>query len=517
MELASELNLGFYGVWGGAAQPNLREYTDVKCDPPSRMVFTPTNVKQSLENLDGSAPGPDGVSANLLKASRLELNFFLAALFNIFIMIGFVPSQWRFANITPIAKVDNPDSWSDYRPISLTSNLCKTFERVLANYIIECTTHIWITNKQNGFLPGHCTQDAIVQVLFDIGRAVDKSESALAIFFDFAKAFDLVPHDILLAKLKLLLPLWLVRWIAAYLSDRKQRVKVGNTETEWLKVEAGVIQGSVLGPILFIIFIADLNEYLPNGVNLEKYADDIICYILGRKTNGTLPQSVVNAVQRWCEDNHMRLNVNKCKIINFSTKKSTAPSPISLNNIQLETVPCYKYLGVDITASLDSGVYWKRLESTIRSNIFLLKQLKSNGLEEKILITVYKSLVLSHFRYGCVVLDSCTQLDKADMQVIQNRMLRIIGTTKERALSEYGIIPVSEFIESSCFEQITRILSTANHTLPASLRITDPNRRINFPFDIPLAKTAKFCNSPVLKTLRRMRDSEQYSRRNRTT
>ena len=192
------------------------------------------------------------MSPNLLKAARLEIYFFLAALFNIFIATGFVPSQWLSANITPIAKVDHPCKWSDYRPISLTSNLCKTFERVLAKYIIERTEHIWKSNKQHGFLPGRSTHDAIVQVLYDTGRAIDQRKSALAIFFDFAKAFDHVPHDRLLAKLALVLPLWLVRWIAVYLSNRKQRVKMANIETEWRSVKAGVIQGSVLGPILFI-------------------------------------------------------------------------------------------------------------------------------------------------------------------------------------------------------------------------------------------------------------------------
>ena len=131
----------------------------------------------------------------------------------------------------------------------------------------------------------------------------------MAIFLDFAKAFDLVPHDRLLNKLTLVFPLWLVRWIAVYLSDRRQRVKMNNTETEWRQIEAGVIQGSVLGPILFILFIADINDYLPEGINVEKYADDIICYIIGRATK--TDQQVVDAVQRWCRDNQMRLNAGK--------------------------------------------------------------------------------------------------------------------------------------------------------------------------------------------------------------
>ena len=121
-----------------------------------------------------------------------------------------------------------------------------------------------------------------------------------AIFFDFAKAFDLVDHELLLEKLQRLLPTWLVSWIAAYLSGGKQRrVKVGDIETEWMDVAAGVIQGSVLGTILFIIFILDINDYMPEEVELEKYADDILNYIIGKATSTNLPQEVVDAVQRW--------------------------------------------------------------------------------------------------------------------------------------------------------------------------------------------------------------------------
>ena len=135
--------------------------------------------------------------------------------------------------------------------------------------------------------------------------------ACIAIFFDFAKAFDLVPHDILLRKLSTILPLRIVRWIACYLSERTQQVRVGKISTDWKRVEAGVIQGSVLGPVLFLLFIADINTYLPEGVRFEKYADDIICYILGKQVKGQLPQQVVDAVQHWCKDNLMRLNADK--------------------------------------------------------------------------------------------------------------------------------------------------------------------------------------------------------------
>jgi ribonuclease P/MRP protein subunit RPP40 len=167
--------------------------------------------------------------------------------------------------------------------------MSKAFDKVIARYIINRTAGIWHTNKQHGFLPGKCTMDAVIKVMFDIGKAIDSKLSVISIFFDFAKAFDLVPHDLLLAKLdsltlpdspEKLLPQWLINWIAAYLTDRQQRVRVNNIETAWTPVKAGVIQGSVLGPILFLLYIADITEYMPADVEFEKYADDIINNII---------------------------------------------------------------------------------------------------------------------------------------------------------------------------------------------------------------------------------------------
>ena len=123
--------------------------------------------------------------------------------------------------------------------------------------------------------------DAVIQVIDDWGFAVDRNIKLLAIFFDFAKAFDLVDHEVLLEKLQKLLSNWLTAWIATYLSNRRQRVYFNGSTTTWKDVLAGVIQGSVLGPVLFLLFIFDINDFLPTGVTLFKYADDILAYVTG--------------------------------------------------------------------------------------------------------------------------------------------------------------------------------------------------------------------------------------------
>ena len=147
-EFANSLNEGFYKVWNGESQPNLNSF--IKPCNNSETFFTHSEIIKSLESLKISSTGPDGLSARLLKSARLEIADTLVQLFNSYINQSFVPSQWKFANITPIPKIDNPKDPGDYRPISVTSILSKVFERILCKHIIEKTKNIWKTNKQHG-------------------------------------------------------------------------------------------------------------------------------------------------------------------------------------------------------------------------------------------------------------------------------------------------------------------------------------------------------------------------------
>jgi hypothetical protein len=138
-------------------------------------------------------------------------------------------------------------------------------EKIIAKDILRHTKALWRKSDQFGFLPDRNTMDAIVKVIDDWERALDNKETIHAAFYGFSKAFDLVNHKRLMQKLKKLLPTFLTSWIAEWLSDRKQRVKCGNTYSLRELVVAGVIQRSVLSPILFLLYISDINEYLPAG------------------------------------------------------------------------------------------------------------------------------------------------------------------------------------------------------------------------------------------------------------
>ncbi len=151
------------------------------------------------------------------------------------------------------------------------------------------------------------------------------------VFFDFAKAFDLVDHKILLTKIDKMLTSWFTSWTAQYLSGKKQRVKFNNKHSGWLNVIAGVTQGSVLGQALFLLFISDMNEYLPTTAELIKNADDLLTYCIFNKYNDDNTEQTVDSIQEWAKQNKMRLNIDKTKhmIINQTTAE---PTNITINN-----------------------------------------------------------------------------------------------------------------------------------------------------------------------------------------
>ena len=489
----------------GQKQADLSSFITLNCPKPKTPIFNYSNVGTILKQLKSTSTGPDGLSPKLLKSARLELIPVIVELGNMTINNTHIPTQHKQSNITPIPKVPNPISSKDFRPISNLSVLDKVYQRVIAKFIIKITKNVWIDNEQYGFLPNKCTMDALVQVIDDWNNAKDKHQQILAIFFDFEKAFDLVDHIILLMKLQKYLPQWLISWLAAYLTERQQRVKVGNILTEWLKVQAGVIQGSVIGPILFILFIADINSYLPTGVNIKKYADDILAYLIG-KYDTNLPQAIVDGINKWCIENKMRLNSTKCKILPISSKNSITPPVISLNGSVLEEVTTYKYLGINLNINLNWDSQWDRVQSITKSFPFLLRKLKKSGFRGPILANAYRSYALSHFTYSAPVLTSVSEKAKNEINNFHSRILKILKLTPEEAENKYKITNIFVSIDTACLNLLIKILSETTHPLTMKLSVNLRATSINKKYIAPRANTEAYSNTFLQKYLRHLRD-----------
>ena len=494
-------------VWENIIKPDLSSYLVHQSShllhpdfPAGLQLFNSKNVAEQFAKIGSCTAGPDMLSGKLLCAAKGKLIPVFVKIFNTCIMYSICPTEWSSANITAIPKIPNASDPSDFRPIAITSAVSKMLERIIAKYILEIARDVLHDNNQYGFLPGRCTMDAIIQVLDNWGSALDHKDKMLAIFFDFAKAFDLVCHIVLLEKLRKILPAWLVSWIAAYLTNRRQRVRYNGQFSDWKDVRAGVIQGSVLGPVLFLLFISDINSYMPNGINILKYADDILAYVLG-DFNVDLPQAIVKGVQDWCTANKMRLNTTKCKLLSFGISD---PRPqINLNGTPLDFVDSYKYLGIELNTRLDPSQQWQRVSTLVSSLPYLFKKLKCTGWTKPMLLNAYRAYGLSHFTYSAVVLMSCTMIDKAEMTRFQNRILKIIGISAAEASMKHKIIPITSHIDKACARMFERIISEPTHPITSALK---RNPRKPEQFLVPAFATAAYRNSFLATHLRTRRD-----------
>ena len=227
-------------------------------------------TKLSRINIHKS-PGPDGLPNWVLRDFCGKLSGPVCAIFNASVREGFVPPCWKEANVIPVPKIHPPRAiQSDLRPISLTSTLGKVLESFIGSWILERIEHR-LDSRQYGALRGRSTTHALVDALHHWHSAVDSRQSVRTIFVDYAKAFDHIDHNILVAKMvEFGLPDVIIRWICSFLTDRRQRVKIGDVFSGWQMVHAGMAQGSYLGPLTFIILIDSLKP----ACLTHKFVDD---------------------------------------------------------------------------------------------------------------------------------------------------------------------------------------------------------------------------------------------------
>lgn len=533
----NKLNTIFHQIWDEETQPNLSKFITKNNQHPTIKESTVQHILSNLKT--NKAAGTDGLHGKLLKAAKFELTAIVTHLFNESIKHSFIPSQWKEANIVPIPKIPKPTE-TDWRGISLLSILGKALETIISKTIIQETSDIWLYNEQYGFLPGRSTSDAVIQVLEDWNQAIDQKASVHAVFFDFSKAFDLVDHQLLLTKISKLLSPWLVSWIAAYLTDRKQRVTSNGHTSEWKSVTAGVIQGSVLGPTLFILFLHDIVRYVPAGLKAPKYADDILAYCIHSPSTPNTIQEAVDGICNWTEENKMKLNIKKTQqlIINppkiahtpvkrkelSKTKmvkcetcnqdmtesglhlhkakahpKSIPQHSVVINEEEIIQAESYKYLGTVITPELDPDDQWSTVSKKINSSMFLIKQMKKMGFRTPILVTVFKSLIMSHFISQAITLCSASQSAKDEMENVLSKALKIFNISPEEAEVKYNLTSIEHTIDTHCTNTMRKILSNEDHPLTKNLK--KPDTRHSFKFIIKAARTTKYGNSFVQKYL----------------
>ena len=413
---------------------------DLTCIPEPDRIFVGSSNVEGLNRIDiteelvykklaeinvNKCIGVDDLHPKLLYELRNELVKPLYVLFNLSVETAVLPQDWRDANVTPLLKKGSRGMAENYRPISLTSKVGKILESIIKDNIVNHLEkfHL-IRDSQHGFRKGRSCLTNLLDFMETVTKYLDDGQSVDLVYLDFAKAFDKVPFVRLFKKLESHgIGGKILEWIKQWLNCRRQRVSVNKTFSEWDEVTSGVPQGSVLGPIFFLIYINDIDLGLIS--KLSKFADDSkLCKNVCLDSDRDALQQDLDKLHEWSQQWQMQFNVDKCSVIHLGHKNKQYD--YKLGDSALKKSVKEKDLGVEVDSSMkfsnQCNVAVKNANVTlgiIRRNI---KSRKKN-----IIVKLYKTLVRPKLEY-CVQA-WCPYLKK-DIEIIervQHRATKLIG------------------------------------------------------------------------------------------
>ena len=268
---------------------------------------------------------------------------------------GTIPDDWKKAKIVPVYKKGDKGKAENYRPISLTSIICKMLEHIIdSNIRAHLDRHKILTDAQHGFRQKKSCETQLITTIRDFAESINDKDQTDAILLDFSKAFDKVDHKLLLSKLSSYgISNSLLAWLKSFLSNREQTVIVDGSESSPLPVLSGVPQGTVLGPLLFLVYINDIAKDLSHGTHLRLFADDSLLYrvIKSPEDSATL-QRDLDSLQRWETTNKMEFHPQKCELLRITNNKRKIVSQYTIHSVPLSESQSSKYLGVTFDPKL---------------------------------------------------------------------------------------------------------------------------------------------------------------------
>ena len=446
-----------------------------------QLYFNENEVEDILSILDISkAIGPDSINPRLLKEGCGILKSPLCRLFNMSIELGIFPNAWKLANVTPVFKKDCPSNVSNYRPISLISVLGKVMERCVYKHIYNfLAQNNVLTSNQSGFTPGDSAINQLIYMTNEFGRALDEGKEIRVVFCDISKAFDRVWHKGLIYKLKAIgIKGKLLNWIENYLSERKQRVVINNTNSDWREIKAGVPQGSILGPLFFLIFINDIITDIQSNIKL--FADDTSLYLI--VDNPVSTASILNddldKIHDWSRKWLVTFNAKKTETMIISRKSNKPHHPdLVMNNIHLLSVNDHKHLGLILS---NDGSWHKHIDMIVKkafNRLSILRKFKFI-LNRQTLEQLYFSFVRPILEYADVIWDNSTLLLVHKIESVQIEAARIVtGGTKLTSIdSLYKETGWQRLTERREIHRLTYFYKMDNNLTPPYLSNILPNR-----------------------------------------
>ncbi len=401
---------------------------------PSTMYFAPTgpneicNIIKSFKTKKST--GDDGISMLMLKQLCEPCSVPIAIIVNMSLEQGIVPDATKLARVIPIHKSKSSEVFNNYRPISLLSNVSKVLEKVVHKRLFSfLLKHNILYDKQYGFRPKRSTIDAITEFTADILPSLDGKQKCLSVYLDLSKAFDTINHDILLNKLEYYgLRGRALEWFRSYLSQRRQYVSYLGVNSPIQTLTYGVPQGSVLGPLMFILYSNDVPKSLSHCRTIL-FADDTTVYSMGENLQQLYAQvnTDLHALNDWFRANQLSVNPTKTKYILFTKHGNTTADGLFLHieNDHLERVQTTKFLGVFMDEHFTWEYHIDHCKKKISKGIYAINMSK-HVLDKTNLKILYYSLVHPYLLYGIRLWGNAMQKHIGKLEIMQKKAIRAI-------------------------------------------------------------------------------------------
>ena len=461
------------------------------CD--SALLLAPTDpyeISRIINKLGNkTSSGYDGISNIFLKQISAEICLPLSIIFNKSIESAVFPDSMKLGDIMPVYKSKDRASCTNYRPISLLPVVSKVLERIIYKRVYHyLTQHNLLYNSQYGFRSKHSTINAITEFVGKIANGFENGEYTLGVFLDLSKAFDTIDHDILLYKLeKYGIRGHSNQWFKSYLSSRSQQVKYNDVRSKALPVRCGVPQGSVLGPLLFIIYTNDIHRSLSESCCIL-FADDTTVYMTD-KDQGKLAVSMTQDIHTlcdWFKANKLSLNLDKTNCIMFHPKGHNIDHDFKLiiGNSTINLVSDTKFLGLFIDEQLNWSTHLTKVRLKISSGLFMLNSVR-NLIPSEQKKTIYMSFINSHLVYGTMLWGPMSMAGgRSKLHNSQIKAMKAITDVKSNNISQifkkYEVLKLEDIIN---LELEKFMYNQAKGELPLPLLDLFQNAGLNHHYD----------------------------------
>ena len=458
--------------------------TKINCSQDiSPLVINTNGVTKLLKDLNvAKACGPDGIPNKVLKTCAEQIAPAITTIFQKSIDTGELPTDWRNANVSSIYKKGDRHAAENYRPVSLTTVTCKILEHIICKHMLDhLENNNILTDLNHGFRAGYSCETQLLITMDDLLRTYDQNIQTDIAILDFSKAFDTVPHKLLLDKIHQYgIRGTLHTWLTNFLTKRQMRVVLEGAESSSVDVESGVPQGTVLGPLLFLCHINDLPDRVKSQVRL--FADDCLLYRqIKNQDDHTTLQKDLQSLEGWASQWGMRFNAKKCYIMSVGKKSDHF---YELDKHILEEVENNPYLGLQISNNLQWSNHINNIVKKASSTLgFIQRNLKHTPKESK--KTAYISLVRSTLEYGCIVWDPYLKADIDRLERIQRRAARVITRDYKsrvegcmtRMLRELELQPLQERRRNNRLQFMHKVVEGLVPAIPSEKYITFSKRK----------------------------------------